>query len=127
MHYTLEEIREKQRRYLKEAVKEIFQISRSRKKTTEILEKLGISRGKIHDVLNQLGLRESVDWTEVIEVGGIAIKLEDLAILFMARKYLTIKEKYLAFTTYLKDEGIDKTIFFGSYEGVRKKILKSRS
>ncbi|MEK7521423.1 MAG: hypothetical protein AAB599_01305 [Patescibacteria group bacterium] len=124
LHYTPDEIRKNQRKGVEEATGEIFQLSGSREKTKEILEKLGISRGKTHDILNQLGLRESVDWTKPVNVGEMVITLQDLAISFMAGNYPTVKEEYLAFTNYLQEKGIEKTVSFGSYGGVRRKLLK---
>lgn len=123
LHYTLTEIRKQAYQGFLRAAREIFDLSKSRKKTVTILEHLGYSRAKTEDVLNKLKLRERIDWTASVDIGGQQTSLENIVLDFITRGFPTIIDEWRAFQQYLSENGIDRNIAQSSYCAARARIL----
>lgn len=125
LHYTLEERRRREREGYREAVKDIFEATGSRSKTTEILKKLGHHPGKTAGAFHQLGLRERINWKSTVEIDGVQRKLEEVMLDFIVSGYPMIKDEHQAFTSFLKEKGVSINISYGAYGSMRSYILNA--
>lgn len=123
LRYKHAEIRQEIIDGLKDAAREIYDLTRSRKRTIQILKKLGFPESRTRGILRAFSDREKIDWNSVITLEDSQITLKNALISFTTSAS-TQRLEYFNFMEYLQRNGVEMAITYSKYIDARRRFCK---